>query len=103
MLAGELDWPKVRLCADAVRDLHPDVQRRVLLAVLDYARTHTTGQLRAKLARLVIQADPDAARKRYRRGVAGRRVELGREDDGTPAWAAELAERPCRAGQTARS
>ena len=43
----------------------------------------TTGQLRARLAKLVIQADPDAARRRYRQGLKGRRVEHGREDDGT--------------------
>ena len=57
--------------------------RTVTGRLLPDAAERTTGQLRARLSKLVIQADPDAARRRYRHGLKGRRVEHGREDDGT--------------------
>jgi Domain of unknown function (DUF222) len=83
MLAGRLDWPKAKVCADAVRWLHPDVAAAVLDRVLPDAEGKTTGQLRARLARLVIKADPTAAKRRYRNALEGRRLYHGREDDGT--------------------
>jgi hypothetical protein len=51
--------------------------------VLDYATTHTTGQVAAKLRRLVITADPEAAKKRYDEAVKDRRVGGELNDDGT--------------------
>ncbi len=83
MLDGQLDWPKAKVCADAVRDLHPTVAAAVLDRVLPDAARKTTGQLRARLARLVIKADPTAAKRRYHNGLEGRRLWRGREDDGT--------------------
>ena len=83
MLAGAVDWPKAKLLADAVAGLDPEVADEVLGRVLPDAAARTTGQLRARVYRLVMQADPDAARRRYRRGLKGRRVEHGRENDGT--------------------
>jgi len=83
MLAGRLDWPKAKVCADAVRGLHPDVAAAVLDRVLPDAAGKTTGQLRARLAKLVIKADPTVAKRRYHNGLEGRRLYHGREDDGT--------------------
>ena len=83
MLAGAVDWPKAKLLADAVAGLDPKVAGEVLNRVLPDAAVRTTGQLRARVYRLVMKADPEAARRRYRQGLKGRRVEHGREDDGT--------------------
>jgi hypothetical protein len=43
----------------------------------------TTGRLRVRLARLVIAADPDGARRRYKNAVVGRWVGHGPDVDGT--------------------
>ena len=83
MLAGAVDWPKAKLLADGVSGLDPEVADEVLGRVLPVAAQRTTGHLRARLSKLVMQADPDAARRRYRRGLKGRRVEHGQESDGT--------------------
>ena len=83
MLAGQLDWPKARVLADGVTGLDPETARTITARLLPDAAERTTGQLRARLAKLIILADPDAARRRYRQGLKGRRVEHGREDDGT--------------------
>jgi hypothetical protein len=84
MLAGQIDAGKAKVLCDAVRVLDNDDTARALIdRVLPDAPHKTTAQLRAKLARLVIKADPDAARKRYNNGLQGRRVEHGQEDDGT--------------------
>ena len=83
MLAGRIDWPKAKVLADGITGLDPQTARTVTGRLLPDAAERTTGQLRARLAKLVILADPDAARRRYRQGLKGRRVEHGREDDGT--------------------
>jgi hypothetical protein len=43
----------------------------------------TTGQLRARIARLCIEADPDDAEQRYRYAVSDRRVVAEATGDGT--------------------
>jgi len=83
MLAGRLDWPKAKVCADAVRGLSPQAAAAVLDRVLPDAARKTTGQLRARLAKLVIKADPAAAKRRYRNSLENRQLWHGREDDGT--------------------
>jgi hypothetical protein len=69
--------------ADGVTGLEPETARTITALLLPGAADRTTGQLRARLAKLVILADPDAAQRRYRQGFKGRRVEHGHEDDGT--------------------
>ncbi|HZC25381.1 MAG TPA: HNH endonuclease [Actinopolymorphaceae bacterium] len=51
--------------------------------ILDYATTHTTGQVAAKLRRLILIADPEAAKKRYDDAIAQRRVVGQLNDDGS--------------------
>ena len=81
MLAGPVDWPKAK-CSPMASPVWTRAARAVTAGAAAAAE-RTTGQLRARLYRLVIKADPDAARRRYRHGLKGRRVEHGREDDGT--------------------
>jgi hypothetical protein len=76
---------------------------------LDKASNQTTGQLRARLQRLVIAVDPDSARKRYEDGVSGRRVVSEHNDSGTGNLlgldlpAAELNQAMGRINRLARS
>jgi hypothetical protein len=72
---GSIDVPKALLIQDQVAVLEPELARRVVYTVLDKAPELTTGQLRAKLRRLVIAADPQAAEKAAKAEVKGRRVQ----------------------------
>jgi hypothetical protein len=75
LLAGRIDVPKALVIRDAVVGLEPAVARRVVAEVIDAAEELTTGQLRARLRRLVIAADPDNAAARAARALGERRVE----------------------------
>ncbi len=50
---------------------------------MERAGTLTTGQLGARVRRLVLSVDPTSAQERYERGIEGRRVELSANPDGT--------------------
>jgi hypothetical protein len=57
--------------------------QEVVSEVLERASTQTTGQLGARVRRLVLAVDPGAAKERYERGIESRRVELSANPDGT--------------------
>ncbi|MGI8517919.1 MAG: hypothetical protein ACR2ME_06210 [Acidimicrobiia bacterium] len=50
--------------------------RQVAEQVLERAEKQTTGQIRARLAKLVITVDPDAASDRYQAGLKDQKVVL---------------------------
>ena len=81
MMAGELDFPKARVIADGVVTLDLDLARTIVAAILPQAPALNTSELRTQLAKLVIQADPNAAAKRHKARVRGRRVELQPAED----------------------
>lgn len=81
--AGVIDWPKAKVLVDEVTGLDDETARRVQAGVLPKAPGWTTGQLRARLRRLVLTADPAAARRRREEGVRKRRVVRHLEEDGT--------------------
>ena len=83
MLAGHIDAHKARVICDQLLLLSDEQARAVVEKILPEAAGKTTGQLRHKLARLVITIDPAAARKRYREAVKHRQVWCGREEEGT--------------------
>ncbi len=83
MLAGHIDAHKARVISDQLLCLSDEQARAVVEKILPEAAGKTTGQLRHKLARLVITIDPAAARKRYREAVKHRQVWCGREEEGT--------------------
>jgi len=85
--AGAIDLPKARVIADAVMPLPQEAARQVARQILDLAPELTTGQLRAKLARLVLAADPQAGAIARQRAEADRRVVLTAEPDGTASLA----------------
>jgi hypothetical protein len=82
LAAGDIDLPRARVIADAVSTLDDEIARRVAEQVLPSAPKMTTGQLRARLAKMVIAADPDTAVKRHKRRVSGRRVVFEPGHDG---------------------
>jgi hypothetical protein len=80
--AGEVDIPKARVLCDAVIGLDTPTARRVVDQVIGEAHRLTTGQLRARLQRLVLAADPDAVRRAAATKLPGRRVQARLTDDG---------------------
>jgi uncharacterized protein DUF222 len=75
LAAGQIDMPKVHALTDAVRPLDDDLARGVVDKVIDKASERTTGELRARLRRLVLAADPETATTRAKRGSVERRVQ----------------------------
>lgn len=86
--AGDIDLPRARVICDQTAHLDVEEARRVADAVLVEAGERTTGQLKARLRRLVIETNPEAEAERYRQGVEARRVVLDANSDGTANLAA---------------
>ena len=84
MLAtGVLDMRRARVLLDGTSHLSDDIARRVVEQIADDAATFTTGQLRARLRRLCIEAEPDDATRRYEDAVQERRIAVEANDSGT--------------------
>jgi hypothetical protein len=90
--AGLVDMPKVLVICELAGWLADrGTARRLVDAILDQAPDLTTGQIRAKLRRLVLAVDPDAARRRCTRALKSRRVESFPNPDGTgEVWGRNL-------------
>jgi hypothetical protein len=82
LIAGEIDLPRASVIVDAVATLPDEAARQLAKSVLPLASRLTTGKLRARLAKLVIEADPETAAKRNNRRVAERKVTLESGPDG---------------------
>jgi hypothetical protein len=80
---GRIDLHRARVIADQTGHLDEELARRVADVILELAPGLTTGQLRARLQRLVISIDPASAKDRYEQGMAERRVVCDPNDDGT--------------------
>lgn len=87
--AGRIDRPKARAFYDHLADLPTADIERICRALLPKAGELTTGQLRARLARMVIAADPDRARDQYEKAVSERLVVGYLNPDGTAVITAE--------------
>jgi hypothetical protein len=83
MLDGRIDYPKALLLSRATYGLSDEQARAVADRVLPDAPRKTTGQLKARLGKLVIKADPKAATRQYKKGLRGRRLGHWRDHDGT--------------------
>jgi len=83
LAAGDIDRPRARVIVHGASHLDAAAARRVADAVLADAPGLTTGQLAARLRRLCIEADPDAARNRQRDALQERRVVAEASPDGT--------------------
>ena len=83
LAAGVLDLRRARVLLDGTAHLDDDVARRIVEQIADDAVRYTTGQLRARLRRLCIEAEPDDAAQRYEDAVQQRRVVIEPNDSGT--------------------
>jgi hypothetical protein len=81
--AGALDRAKAWLFADHLGEVPADQAAAICSALVPLASGLTTGQLRARLVRLLHDIDPDHARRRYRRAVRERAVVGYLAPDGT--------------------
>ncbi|WP_028923119.1 HNH endonuclease signature motif containing protein [Pseudonocardia acaciae] len=86
---GEIDRPKARAFYDHLSDLPAAHIELICRALLPKAGGLTTGQLRARLARMVIAIDPRYARKQYEKAVAERGVVGCLNPDGTAVITAD--------------
>jgi Domain of unknown function (DUF222) len=84
---GTLSLGKARIIATATGLLDPAEARAAEQEVLDRAGRLTPGGLRAAIARAVMEAAPDKARKRRETAARFARVERWAEDSGTAALA----------------
>lgn len=88
---GQIDWPKACIFADELLFLDAELARGIAAWLLAAGRL-TTSQLRARLRRAVLAADPDAARRRQKEGRTDTRVEVWDEPSGNGVLAGrELA------------
>lgn len=83
LCSGLLDLARVRVIVEGVTGLQVEAAAQLIDNLLPNAPDMTTGQLRARLATMVIAIDPDAAASRYEEGVKGRRVWAQPNPDGT--------------------
>ena len=83
--AGLIDMGRARIIAEAARVLTTEQAAAVEQLIFPRAGQQTSGQLRAALARAILAADPDAARRRREQAQREARVLRWREDAGTAA------------------
>jgi hypothetical protein len=80
---GGIDSHKVRVFDSQLRHLPQETVDVVLDQILGDAAGLTTGQLRARLARMVLQADPDGAASSFQEGLRERKVTTDANPDQT--------------------
>jgi len=80
---GVIDVRRAKTFNHATGHLSVAVARDVVERVIEAAGGLTTGELKARLDRIVIEADPDGARDRYQSAVKTRRLIVEASVDGT--------------------
>lgn len=85
LCAGEIDDRRARILSVGTAFLEAETAHRVVDQLLGSASELTTGQLGARIRKLCIEADPEAAQKLYERSVEERKVVAEPNDEGTAA------------------
>jgi hypothetical protein len=83
LLSGVLDLPRAKILSEWTLDLPDPAARALVEHLLGRAHLVTTGQLIDESKRLAVAIDPQWARRRYERGLTGRKVVARRNPDGT--------------------
>jgi hypothetical protein len=83
LAAGMIDLRRARVIVEGTAHLSDSATREVVDRIVEAATRLTTGQLKALIRRLCVQADPDDATVRYREAVDSRRIEMDPSVDGT--------------------
>lgn len=81
--AGRIDPAKAKTIVLGLTGIDRGLAVMVADQLLEKAETQTTGQLRARLAKLLLTIDPSAATERYRAGLRERKLILDSNNDGT--------------------
>ncbi len=102
LAAGQIDAYRARLIIEATGLLDEDTARRVENDVLPGSGELTYAQLRARLRRAVIIADPEGAEDRRRAAERRARVSLYPDDDGTATLTGTSLPAPHAAAAMAR-
>jgi Domain of unknown function (DUF222) len=87
LAAGRVDLARARVIAETTSVLSEDVARAVEAAVLPEAGRQTTAQVRVRLRRAVIAADPGGAERRREEAERQAKVSLYAGEDGTATLA----------------
>lgn len=74
MRAGRLDRRRAAMFDDAIGHLGQESVDTIVESILDHSTHLTTGQLRARLARLALEVDPAGVDAGHEEGLAERRV-----------------------------
>jgi hypothetical protein len=88
---GLIDAGRAREIQVGTCELDPEVRRWLAGQAVEYATTHTRGQVRAWLARRIARIDPEAADRKHRQRVKKRRVRMWAESDGMATISAYLS------------
>ena len=80
---GDIDLSRTRVFARELESLHPALVPLAVDRVIDQAGVLTTGQLRARLQRISLELEPEAAADRLKAGVEDRRMVLEANPDHT--------------------
>lgn len=80
---GLIDMARARVIDTEVSGIDQKTATEVAAKVLNAATTLTTGQLRARIQRLVLETEPESAQKRYEEAVADRALIREANPDGT--------------------
>ena len=81
--AGTIDVRRSRVIAQGTAHVPDETARDIADRVLEHAADLTTGQLRARIQRLCVEADHEQAKKRYEQKVEERRMISELTTDGT--------------------
>jgi len=81
--SGLVDVAKIRVLDDQLGHLPAETVATVTAQILEGAPEMTTGQLRARLARLVMKADPQGEAVQYQAGIEDRKIVIYANPDHT--------------------
>jgi hypothetical protein len=87
LAAGRIDLARAKVIAEATSVLSEGAARAVEAQILPDAGQQTTAQLRVRLRRAVIAADPEGAERRRQDAERQARVSLYADEDGTATLA----------------
>ncbi len=80
---GDIDPRRARIIACDTSHLDQETARQVVEEVITHAPRLTTGELAARIHRLCMEVDPEAAQERYTEAVSERRVVTEASPEGT--------------------
>lgn len=81
MAAGDIDLARAKVFARELESLHPALVPEAVNRLISQAPELTTGQLRARLQRVALELEPEAADDRFEAGVEDRKMTVQSNPD----------------------